>query len=241
MIRPQTRLPLAIVAVICLLQTVAGADEFLLDWSRPACGKVCKLVCETKTLTATCYGCECKEICIPDPSRQGCKHCAVCYGKCAADSCADCQDHPPKCQFCWRDWFACGCAQPRSVRVLTKYQAEKEICWYHWEVVDATCCDCVSKNGPAGAAETNPTKLAGRTIYKPAPENAELGDVLPVSEEEWVKLAAVLAPDPTEVSSGAVADSSSISDGQPNGETKRLDSETKASSLAERLQRLLKK
>jgi len=180
----------------------AAADDFLLDRSRPACGKVCKLVCEKKKLTAICYGCECKEICIPAASRQGCKHCATCYGDCTAEDCSDCQDHPPKCEFCWRDWFACGCAKPRTVKVLTKYQAEKEICWYHWEVVDAACCDCVSKNsatlpgeknagGPIGSDQT----ADARCLYKAAPEDAELGDVLPVSEEEWVKLVAVLTPD----------------------------------------------
>jgi hypothetical protein len=241
MIRPQTRLSLAFVALLCFLQGVRAADEILLEGSRPACGKVCKLVCATKKLTAIGYGTECKEICLPDPSREGCKHCAVCYGKCAADSCADCQNCPPKCQFCWRDWFACGCAQPRTVRVLTKYQAEKNICWYHWEVVDAACCDSESKSESVGGAEKKSMKQARRIIYKPAPENAELGDVLPVTDEEWVKLAAVLAPDPTEVAAVAVADSSSKSSGKANDESKPIDAEAKHPSLAERLQRMLKK
>jgi hypothetical protein len=211
---------------LCAFQGVAGADEFCLDMSRPACGKVCKLVCETKKLTSICYGCECKAICLPEPSREGCKHCAVCYGKCASDACGGCQSCPPKCEFCWRDWFACGCAEPRSVRVLTKYQAEKNICWYHWEVVDAACCDCVDPSGPAGVEEKNAKKQAKRTIYKSAPENAQLGAVLPVSEEEWVKLAAVLSPDPTEVAAH---------------DAEAVDGSATASSVAERLQRMLKK
>ena len=202
---------------------------------------MCKLVCETKKLTSIGYGSECKDICIPEPSRAGCKHCAVCYGKCAGDACGDCQSCPPKCEFCWRDWFACGCAQPRTVQVLTKYQAEKKICWYHWEVVDAACCDCVSQNGPAGAAEKNAAKHAGRTIYKSAPENAQLGDVLPVSEEEWVKLAAVLSPDPTEVAAGAVADAAPKAGDNASGEATSPDAGSKAPSVAERLQRMLKK
>src|SRR4029077_3170046 len=108
-----------------------------------------------------------------------CKHCDVCCGECKCDSNQCCQESAPKCEFCWRDWFACGCAQPRTVRVLTKYQAEKKICWYHWEVVDAACCDCVSQSGPAGATEKSVVKHAGRIIYKSAPENAQLGEVLP--------------------------------------------------------------
>ncbi len=240
MIRPLTRLPSIFAGVVCLLQTVALADDFQLECSRPACGKVCKLVCETKKLTSICYGCQSKDICLPNPSRSGCKHCAACYGKCPPDSSANCQDSPPKCQFCWRDWFACGCAESRTVHVLTKYQAEKEICWYHWEVVDATCCDCVSNSDHRNTTGNNSAALARRTFYKPAPQNAELGDVLPVSEADWVKLAAVLAPDPTEVSAGELANSpksennSTMKQNQLNGETHPL-------SLAERIQRLLKK
>ncbi len=237
----RTQLPLAVVVVVCLLQTVAAADELLFDGSRPTCGKVCKLVCETKKLTSICYGCESKDICLPDPSRPGCKHCAVCFGKCAGDPCAACQSCPPKCQFCWRDWFACGCAEPRTVRVLTKYQAEKTICWYHWEVVDAACCDCVSKSEPFGTAEKDAKKQAKRTIYKAAPENAQLGDVTAVSDAEWVELAAVLSPDPMEVVPGAVADASSKSNDKPTGEAKSVDSEPKAPSVAERLQHMFKK
>jgi hypothetical protein len=197
MLSRRSILLIAEVALVLGPAHVAAGDECLLDWSRPACGKVCKLVCEKKKLTAICYGCKCNEICIPAPSRQGCKHCATCYGDCVCDPCAACQDAGPKCDFCWYDWFACGCAKPRSVRVLTKYQAEKEICWYHWEVVDAACCDCVGKNSATVPAGQPGNGLASdkRCLYKPAPENAELGDVLPVHEEEWVQLVAVLTPD----------------------------------------------
>jgi hypothetical protein len=117
------------------------------------------------------------------------------------------------------------------VRVLTKYQAEKKICWYHWEVVDAACCDAVNQSEPAGAMEKKSAKQVGRTIYKSAPENAQLGEVLPVTNEEWVKLAAVLSPDPTEVGPSAVADNAANQGDKANIET----------SVAERLQRMLQK
>ena len=225
-----------VVALACLLQASARADEIMCDGPPPSCGKVCKLVCDTKKLTSVCYGCSCKDICIPDASRQGCKHCAVCYGK---DS-GDCRNTPPKCQFCWRDWFACGCAQSRTIHTLTKYQAEKEICWYHWEVVDAGCCDCVTKNASARNTNQQVAKQSRRTIYKPAPEGAEIGAVLPVSEEEWVKLAAVLAPDPTEVSEGAVTNATAKPEGQPTSEGKALGAGSKTPTVAERFQRLIK-
>jgi hypothetical protein len=231
------RWQLASLAVLCAVQSAAVAEEFCLDMSRPACGKVCKLVCDTKKLTAIGYGVECKSMCIPEPSRAGCKHCAVCYGKDDGKPCDGCPNCPPKCEFCWRDWFACGCAQPRTVRVLTKYQAEKKICWYHWEVVDAGCCDCASPSEPASPTEKNAAKHAGRAIYKSAPDGAQLGETLPVSEEEWVKLAALLSPDPTEVAAGGA---SSIAGDKANGEAAPADSGSKPPSVAERLQRLLK-
>jgi hypothetical protein len=238
MTRLQFRLPFACAAFLCLLRAISTAEVLDLDGQRPTCGKVCKLVCDTKKLTAIGYGSECKDICLPEPSRVGCKHCAVCYGKSTCDACGNCQSCAPKCEFCWRDWFACGCAQPRTVRVLTKYQAEKKICWYHWEVVDAACCDCVSQNGTAGDADKNAVKHAGRTIYKSAPENAQLGEVMPVSDAEWVKLAAVLSPDPTEVVAGDVQ---SIAGDKTTGETASADSGSKAPSVAGRIQQMLKK
>src|SRR5262245_40515370 len=99
---------LVISVAISLQSKLLCADDFFLDESRPACGKLCKLVCETKKLTAICYGCDCKDMCVPGPSRQGCKHCATCDA-CSANP-GDCRSTPPKCEFCWRDWFACGCA-----------------------------------------------------------------------------------------------------------------------------------
>ena len=226
--------------ILCAAQATL-AQEFCLDMSRPTCGKVCKLVCDTKKLTSIGFGSECKSICIPEPSRAGCKHCAVCYGKSDGKPCDGCPNCPPKCEFCWRDWFACGCAQPRTVRVLTKYQAEKKICWYHWEVVDAACCDCVNPNDPTSPAEKNTVKHAGRAIYKAAPDDAQLGETIQVSEEEWVKLAAMLSPDPTEVTPGAVADAAPQSRDGVGSEAQSSDAGSKAPSMAERLQRMLKK
>src|SRR4051794_16445130 len=99
-----------VVVGLCALHVCVRAEDCPLDMKRPACGKLCKLVCETKTLTAIGYGNECKSICLPGPSRPGCKHYAVCCGKCKHNPCTCCDESAPKCEFCWRDWFACGCA-----------------------------------------------------------------------------------------------------------------------------------
>jgi hypothetical protein len=137
--------------------------------SRPACGKACRLVCDTTTLTAIGYGCECKAICIPGPSQSGCKHCET---RCCCDD--DVKGCRPKMEFCWYDWFACGCARPRTVKVLTKYQAEKTIPSYHWEVVDCCSCGCC----PRGC----------HCVYKSAPPEAAVGEVLALSVDEQVEV-----------------------------------------------------
>jgi hypothetical protein len=192
-IKSRTELMIA-TALASLMPIVGFAQHCRLDLVRPACGKVCKLVCETKKITAIGYGSECKDICLPPPSRQGCKHCAVACGECKCDPCTCCQSTAPKCEFCWRDWFACGCSCPRSVKVLTKYQAEKKICWYHWEVVDAASCDCTSLQNSAAGELGIVQSSTSRDYYKAAPEDSKVGDLLAVLPEEWVKLAAYLQP-----------------------------------------------
>jgi hypothetical protein len=114
--------------------------------------------------------------------------------------------------------------------VLTKYEAEKEIAWYHWEVVDAASCGCVAKSGKPA---TN------RCVYKPAPMDAQLGDILPVSDDEWSELASILRPAEKDASSqlaGQPASPTPTADDSivPDGESERL-------SIAERLGRLFKR
>jgi hypothetical protein len=216
---------MALLLCVSAISQVSANDFFVGCRTRPTCGKVCKLVCETTKITAVCYGCECTEICIPSHSRRGCKHCESCYGEecctldpttcgeecctsnceCGGRGCLSCQDKGPECKFCWYDWFACGCAKPRTVKVLTKYEAEKEISWYHWEVVDA----CEYYEGEEAAEESSeepsdetaangPNPIAAPVaaqIYKPAPEEAQVGDVLPLSDSERAQLTSFLSSD----------------------------------------------
>ena len=232
--------------MLCMCQSITKAQDHPRDLTRPACGKVCKLVCETKKLTSIGYGNECKSICLPGSSRAGCKHCATCYGECQCDPGECCQESAPKCEFCWRDWFACGCTRPRTVKVLTKWQAEKKICWYHWEVIDVACCDCVSKRGePAidlslGIAQS---QISG-SFYKPAPDEANLGDVMPVTEDEWTQLAAAMTPEPQQPAVQVAADgreNNRAAGATPEGDATELQPKPPAPSIAERLERMLRK
>jgi hypothetical protein len=174
--------------IIPAVQVEANGELMFGCWTRPACGKVCKLVCETTTLVVECYGAECEQICVPGPSQPGCKHCSACCGECEPGVAC-----PPKCEFCWRDWCP-SCAQPRSVKVLKKYQAEKEVCWYHWEVVDGCNCGCgCGKGCEPGGCEPS---CGCDCVYKPAPADAQIGDSLELSDEESAQVVAWKATRP---------------------------------------------
>jgi hypothetical protein len=187
--------------------------------ARPACGKVCKLVSETTKLPGVGYGYECESVCIPRPSRAGCKHCETAC--CGQDDIKGC---PPKFEFCWYDWFACGCAKPRTIKLLTKYQAEREIYSYRWEVVDAACCDGATHSA---ATPQNPC------VYKPAPVDAEIGDVLALSDAEWAELAPVLTPQRT-------VNATQVAEHTPPAPT-TLGPPPEKTSVVERLERLLRR
>lgn len=181
-------------------------------WNRPTCGKVCKLVCGEKTLVAVGYGCKCNTIAVPCPSCEGCKHCScqccppdacgpcgtnkgdVCCGPC----CPSCEAAPAKITFCWHDFTTCGGACPRTVKLLTKYQAEKKICWYHWEVVDG--CNCCGPDGcgPAcGCGESAESKCP--RIYKAAPAEAQIGDYFELTQADRAELATFVSNDGQEL------------------------------------------
>jgi hypothetical protein len=77
------------------------------------------------------------------------------------------------------------------VKVLTKYQAEKKIAWYHWEVVDA--CNC---GGPEAAA---PDASKCPIVFKAAPDDAQIGDAIELDAADRTELAAYLSSDGQEL------------------------------------------
>ena len=131
------------------------------------CGKICKLVCTTRTIKAIAYAFECDSVCIPGPSEKGCRHCdTVTDGK----EC-DCEcGQSPMAIFRWTDWNP-GCAEVRDRKKLVKYEATKEVCSFKWEVVDG----CAAQEAD---------------VTKPAPEQAKVGDELPLSEAEIQQVSA---------------------------------------------------
>ncbi len=155
-------------------------------------GKRCELKVGTKKIKVVCYGCECKETCLPGPSKKGCTHCEELCGNCGQCGC-DCEcGHKPACKVRWTDWCPSKCAKLYNVKKLVKYEAEKEVPDYKWVVVD--CCAEAAAPSPAKAGEDKPpmppvptpasTTTQRRPISRPAPANARVGESFPLTDAE---------------------------------------------------------
>jgi hypothetical protein len=84
------------------------------------------------------------------------------------------------------------------VKVLTKYQAEKKICWYHWEVVDGYNCNGPDGCGPAcGCEESADNKCP--CVYKAAPADAQIGQQIELSPSDRAELVSYIAKDGEEL------------------------------------------
>jgi len=117
-----------------------------------SCSKVCRLVCEDKKVTVTCWGVQEEEFCIPGRGVEQCKHCEeVC--ECQEDEGEVCSR--PK-LFSWREWQPCGDPEIRTKRKLMRKTVTKKVPTYKWVIQDL-CEDCrravESGNEPRPAAE----------------------------------------------------------------------------------------
>ena len=125
------------------------------------CEKVCKLVCTTRTIEKTCYGCECEDVCIPGPSKKCQEHCEP-VGRCDLLCCLR-----------WIEWSP-RCAKPTHRKYLTKYIVTREVPSYQWGVV------CACQAGGQG----------GSQCCKSAPPDANAGDEYSLTDEELNRLTA---------------------------------------------------
>ena len=131
------------------------------------CGNVCVLVPTKVKKTVTCYGCKCKDFCVPCKSiNNGDKHCSCgktckCRHKCKCGA-----EHSPRCVLCEKSWEPTS-ANIRTKKVLVKYEKTIEFDSWEWKVMpgcQADKCGCAAR-------------------LRPAPENAYVGQVLPASED----------------------------------------------------------
>lgn len=116
---------LSLAAVVAALLPVAGLGAAEATGVCEGCGNrcclkpVCRLVCETKTVTETHYDCKREDFCLPGRSQR-----------------CGCECIPT-------------CGQPRTRKLLVKYETMKEVPSYKC-VVDYVCCHCCQRLSDAG-------------------------------------------------------------------------------------------
>lgn len=150
--------------LLLMLSLTVGADRSFADGCCCAhCGcrnapvqKTCRLVCEQKKVTVTCWGCKEEDFCVPGPSRPGCKHIETVCDE-SADPKAPCSQ--PK-KFAWTEWSASSCAKVYTKQKLMKKTVTKTVPSYKW-VVETLCEQC-----QAGCA---PVSVPVGTHVPPAP------------------------------------------------------------------------
>ena len=96
--------------------------------------KVCRLVCETRKVQITCYGCKAEDFCLPGPSRPGAEHCEE---VCAAS--LPCAQR----RFVWTEWFPSSTADLFTRKKLQKRPLTREIPSYKW-VTEDLCPHCAA-------------------------------------------------------------------------------------------------
>ena len=138
----------AVINIVCLAR---AADECCAHCGcLQGCQKVCRLVCEQKKITTTCWGSKCEDFCIPGPSKSGCKHCET--------VCEECSDPKSPCvqpkRLIWTEWIPSSSAKVYTKKKLMKRTVTTTVPSYKW-VVEDLCPHCEGKcavvNIPPGA------------------------------------------------------------------------------------------
>lgn len=100
------------------------------------CTKVCRLVCEEKEISVTCWGCKDEDFCIGKPSCPDCDHCeTACQPDCKDGVCSA----PTK--FVWTNWIPGSCARMFTKHKLMKKTVKKKVPSFKW-VVEDLCKPC---------------------------------------------------------------------------------------------------
>ena len=108
---------------------------------RDNCRTVCRLVCEEKKLTATCWGSQAEEFCVPGPSHRGCQHREqLCPA--GADGGGWWLSFQQR-SFVWNEWIP-GCATIHTRHKLMKKTVTTTISSHKW-IVETRCAKCASE------------------------------------------------------------------------------------------------
>ncbi|MFN8857163.1 MAG: hypothetical protein ACK50P_16475 [Planctomycetaceae bacterium] len=102
-----------------------------------SCSKVCRLVCEDKKVTVTCWGVQEEDFCVPGRGVEQCQHC---------EEVCECQDAEGEVSsrprmFSWKEWQPCGDPEIRTKRKLMRKTVTKKVPTYKWVIQDL-CEEC---------------------------------------------------------------------------------------------------
>ena len=128
------------------------------------CKKVCRLVCEEKSVEVVCWGCKCEDFCVPGPGCPGCEHCkSVCQSCDESKPSGVCSE--PK-AFHWKTWC------PSFARMYTKTKLMKrteivKVPTYKY-VVEDVCCNCCNGDDCGDIVATDMEPAAPSPL--PSPE-----------------------------------------------------------------------
>lgn len=107
------------------------------------CQKICRLVCENKKITTTCWGCATEDFCLPGPSTPNCRNCEMVCGD-NSDPKVPCAQ--PK-KLVWTDWTPGNCGKVYTKKKLMKRTVTKSVPSFKW-VVEDLCAQCENKVEP---------------------------------------------------------------------------------------------
>jgi len=126
------------------------------------CGDGCYTpVSKDREIKVKCFACECKDVCLPGPSRRGCKNCDCV--DCAKGSKGCCASGDSK-KISWFDWCP-GCARKRTKKHLMMKTVKKKVCGFEWKAGGA--CDKGESDKPAADEPPLPPRQTSRPEQRP--------------------------------------------------------------------------
>jgi hypothetical protein len=107
------------------------------------CRRICRLVCETRKITTTCWGMACEDVALPGPSEPACRHCEMVNPRTSEDRNLIAQAK----RRVWISWRPSEGPDVATKRKLMKKTVSKTVPSYRW-VVEEICGNCLAQLKP---------------------------------------------------------------------------------------------
>jgi hypothetical protein len=141
-------------AACCLIGAAGPSTKCARCGAVGPCKKMCRLVCEDKSVEVVCWGSKCEDFCVPGPGCPQCEHC-----KCVCQTCNEqkpsgvCSE--PK-RFYWKDWCPSFPQLYTKTKLMKRVETVK-VPTYKWVVEDVCCnCACGCECGDVVATDIEP-------------------------------------------------------------------------------------